>query len=328
MRQTDGRISRVRIEESTREVSKVRAARVAADLYQFYHEQAYRPKAKASPSFTDAAITYVETKQPSKRDRGFVAKLVQFFGETPIADIDQAAISQAAHALYPEASASTHVRAVYAPACTVLRIAGVRPDWKRPKHRKRPITIPPDEWFARVLPACEPSLRALLLFLTLTGRRISEALEAIDNGDGTATIGKTKSGNAVVVAIPDLVQRLLVGVGVKPGRLFTYGDRHNVYRALLRACDKAGVLVRDDKGKIIEGWYGSHALGRHSFCTRLLREGYSTKFVADAAGHASTRMIDLHYGHLEQSEVQTEVRKVGQRWGKRLAKQQKMAQDE
>jgi integrase len=61
-------------------------------------------------------------------------------------------------------------------------------------------------------------------------------------------------------------------------------------------------------------WYGSHALGRHSFATRLLKNGYSTKFVAQAGGWASTRMVDMVYGHLEHDPVQDEALKVGEDW--------------
>ena len=311
MRQADGKISRIRIEESTRETSKTRASRVAQDRAQYYHEQAYRPKPK-SISFTDAAITYVETKNPSKRDRDFAAKLVAHFGETPISEIDQAAVSDAAHKLYPQCSPSTFNRAVYAPVTTILRLSGGNPRFSRPSgRRKRQLTVPSDVWFDAVLPHCSPRLGALLVFITLTGRRITEALEAIDNGDGTATIGRTKTGNPVVVAVPRIVDELLERSGKRKvlERLFSYGDRHNVYRKLRRVCDRAGLP-----------YYGTHALGRHSAARRLLREGHSTKFVAQALGWASTRMVDAHYGEFARDEVAERMVKSWENWGSRFGK--------
>ena len=311
MRQADGRIIRQRIETSTRETSKARAARVAQDLADYYHEQAYRPKPR-SISFTEAAITYVESKNPSKRDRAFAAKLVGFFGDTPIAEIDQAAVATAAHTLYSGCSGSTHNRAVFAPVTTILRLSGVRTDLRRPKVDRRPKDIPPDTWFDALLPHCPPRLASLLVFLTLTGRRITEALEAIDNGDGTCIIGKTKTGSAVVCRIPDLCLDFLERdnrmdrgriLRNQSNRLFGYSDRHNVYRALRAACKRAGVQ-----------YYGTHALGRHAFATRLLKAGKSLKFVADAGGWASIKMPATHYAHLEHSEVQEDVRKVGEEW--------------
>jgi integrase len=301
MRQPDGKITKVRIEDPTREESKTRAARVAQDLWDYYQEQAYRPKPKVT-TFTDAAITFVETKQPSKRDREFLAKLIEHFGELPISQLDQTAMAEACTSLYPEgAKASTLHRAVYAPTIAVLRMAGVTTRFEKPKIAKVPLKIPDDEWFEKLLPHCEPQLRALLLFISVTGRRITEALGAIYNENGTATIGRDKVGNSVNVSVPSRVRNLL---DCKAGvRLFSFGDRHNVYRSLRRACKRAKVP-----------YYGSHALGRHSFATRLLREGYSTKFVAQAGGWASTRMVDTIYGHLEHDPVQEEALKVGEEW--------------
>jgi integrase len=310
MRQADGKIAKVRVEDPTGEVTRARAIRAGQDLWDDYWQQAYRPQAKASPTFTDAALTYVKSKNPSKRDRQFAAKLVGYFRETPVGEIDQEAVARAAYAIYPGAKATTHHRAVYAPVTTILRLSNVRPDFKRPKVARSVPKIPTEDWFDRILPHCQPRLAALLIFLTLTGRRISEALEAIDNEDGTATIGRTKTGSPVVVRIPEFCRSLLAGQ--RGQRLFTYGDRHNVYRELRATCKRAGVP-----------YYGTHALGRHAFATRLLREGKSLKFVADAGGWASIKMPAQHYAHLEKSEVQDAVKAVGDSWGKEREKARK-----
>jgi integrase len=209
----------------------------------------------------------------------------------------------AAHELYPNGSAATHVRAVFAPLTTVLRLSGQRPDFKLPRIERKPPRVPTEEWFDAVLPHCDNQLAALLCFITLTGRRISEALQATDNGDGTATIGRAKDGKHVLVSVPDLCRDLL-GAGVRGERLFTYGDRHNVYRALRPVCKRAGVP-----------YYGTHSLGRHAFATRLLKEGWSVKHVAVAGGWSSPKLVLERYGHIEQSEVQDDVRAVGQQWG-------------
>jgi integrase len=305
-RQADGRITRVRIEESTHEASKTRAARIAQDLAQYYHEQAYRPKPKPSPTFIDAAITYVESKNPSKRNRQLLAKLVAHFGETPIDQIDQGAIANAAQILYQNASSSTHVRSVFAPVTTVLRMSGMRPDFKRPRIERPQKKTPSEDWFDALIPHCPQQLAALIIFLTLTGRRIGDALQAIDNGDGTATVGRTKTGNPVVVAVPVLCRDLLDNGQNAGARLFPYGSIRTVYRHLHKACKRAGVP-----------YYGTHALGRHAFATRLLKQGKSLKFVQEAGGWKNIKIPAAHYLHLEQSEVQEEVRKVGLEWSKK-----------
>jgi integrase len=308
-RQADGKIARVRIEESTHETGKVAAARAADRLWEFYSEQAYRPKPKPSPTFTDAAITYVESKNPSKRNRQLLAKLVAHFGETPIDQIDQAAVAEAAHRIYAGATPSTHVRAVFAPVTTVLRLSGVKPDFKRPRIDNTPKQVPPDDFYDHVLRVADNRLAALIIFLTLTGRRIGDALQAIDNGDGTATIGRTKTGSSVVCVVPDLVKSLLANdcvAGAGWGsRLFPYGSTRTVYRHLHNACERAGVP-----------YYGTHALGRHAFATRLLKQGKSLKFVQEAGGWKNIKVPASHYLHLEQSDVQDEVKKIGDQWSK------------
>lgn len=304
-RQADGTIRRIRIEESLRTESKVEARKRASDFERHYHDLAYGRSVKRGPTFAEAALTYLQTR--GKHDR-FIPKLLKHFGETPIEEIDQEAVSSAAHVLYPGRSASTHNRAVYAPIVTILRLSGWKPDFRRPRISRKPFSVPGDEWFDALLPHCPPRLSALIAFITLTGRRITEALEAIDNGDGTCTIGRSKTGNPVVCSVPRLVVDLLVSGGVVSShdRLFPFGDRHNVYRALRKACQRAGVP-----------YYGTHAIGRHAFATRLLREGKSLKFVADAGGWASIKMPAQHYAHLEKSEVQDQVREVQEKWSRK-----------
>lgn len=307
MRQADGKIAWVRIEESTRETSRTRASRAAQDIADYYRDQAYRPQGKPSPSFTDAALTYVKTKNPSKRDKGFAAKLVAHFGDTPISDIDQAAVADAAHRLYPGGKASTHVRAVFAPVTTILRLSGERPAFEPPKIEKPPIKVPPDEWYEAIVPECPPRLAALVLFCRLTGRRITEALDAGLNPDGkSVTIPKTKGGKPVVVDLPESVLAWLAIAPKTPSeRLFGYADRHNVYRALKPICKRIGAT-----------WYGTHSFGRHSFATGLLREGWSVKHVAAGGGWLSPKMVLERYGHLEHSEVASDVKERGDMWGK------------
>jgi integrase len=304
-RQADGTIAKVRIEECTRETSKAKATRVAIDLFDYYREQAYRPKPKVV-TFDEAAATFVETKQSSKRDREFLRKLVAHFGDTPINDIDQAAMAEACSALYPQgAKASTLHRAIYAPVTAVLRLSGVQPFFKKPKIQKAKLTVPDDEWFKKVLPHCDDQLKALILFLSITGRRISEALEATYDNEN-AYIGRTKTGHTISIKIPRAVLSLL-GTRTNGSKIFRYGNRSNVYRSLRRACRMAGV-----------DYHGSHAFGRHTFATRLLKLGYTTKFVAEAGGWASTRMVDTVYGHLEKTTVASEAEKVGDEWTQAL----------
>lgn len=312
----DGSIGRVRIEESTRSQSKARAREVAADIERHYHNLAYGRLIERGPSFAEAALTYVQTRGKSDR---FVTKLIRHFGETPISEIDQAAVSDAANALYPGCSASTHTRAVYAPVTTVLRLSGVNPNFKRPRIQKAPVVLPPKDYFDKVLGHCPPKLAALLITLTLRGRRVSELLGipegGIDFETGTAVIHRTKTGDPVQISIPDTALDLLKQdrpkswTGRESRSAFGYVSRSNVYRALKQACERAG----------IDRFSKTHSIGRHSFASRLLAEGRSVKFVAEAGKWKSPRLVLDTYGHLEQTEVDRDVKKLGEEWGKKRA---------
>jgi integrase len=315
-RQADGKIRRVRIEQSTYAESKVRAQKVAADLERYYHDLAYGNIKERGPTFAEAAITYIQTRGKSDR---FITKLIKFFGETPIADIDQAAAAGAAHQLYPSLSPATHNRAVFTPLSAILRMAGGDGHFRRPHIGDGAVAIPDDAWFEAVLPHCPPKLAALVLFLTLTGRRVGEVLALTENDiddQGRAHIHRTKTGVPVMVAVPELCMALLrdadgyyrrKGTGQPSKRLFGYARLPAAHKALHRVCDRAGLP-----------FYGFHAIGRHSFATRTLKSGKSIKWVKEAGGWKSLRSLE-RYLHLEQSEVQREREILGQEWGKRFA---------
>ena len=79
-----------------------------------------------------AAIAYME----AGRRKRYVAKLIKHFGETPLDQIDQAAIDQAAIALHPNAGNATRNAAVYTPVSAILHHAGVDIKLRRPKGAK------------------------------------------------------------------------------------------------------------------------------------------------------------------------------------------------
>src|SRR5262249_41074819 len=104
-----------------------------------------------------------------------------YFGETPLVDIDQAAIDAAALALYPAAAPATRNRSVYTPASAVLKHAGHGFALRRPKGgegRRLSGWLWPEEAFALFAAAgkLDPELRRLLILLCYTPTRLSEVL--------------------------------------------------------------------------------------------------------------------------------------------------------
>jgi hypothetical protein len=84
---------------------------------------------KPGPTFAGAAIAYMR----AGGDNRFVAPLLKHFRETPLADIDQAAIDNAAQQLYPLGGPATRNRQVYTPVSSILKHVGVDFVLKRPK---------------------------------------------------------------------------------------------------------------------------------------------------------------------------------------------------
>jgi integrase len=47
---------------------------------------------------------------------------------------------------------------------------------------------------------------------------------------------------------------------------------------------------------------------RHTYASSLVQAGVSVAIVAEALGHADTRMVSKHYGHLAPSHVADAIR--------------------
>lgn len=314
-RQADGTIGFRRIEQSARTGDRKRAIAFAAALERAAYQRAHHPAPKPETSFAEAAVTYMETTDVKR----FVAPLLHHFRYTPLSEMDQDAVNGAARALYPGCSAATINRQVFTPVLAIINMAAeqgrcAKPCLKRPRgHDAVPqLSVPGEDWFDRVLPHCTPKLAALIVFLTLAGRRVTEATDLLprdwDQKTGQVVIGRTKSGEPIVAAMPDLAAvylRTKYRAQHRPSRkLFGFDNRGNVYRGLRKACAAAKVE-----------YVPPHRFGRHAFATRLLANGRSLKHVMDAGGWATIKQPAMRYGHLERSEVAEDVRLLGQAWG-------------
>ena len=92
----------------------------------------YPPKEVAAcrgKTFLTAAVGYLEA---GRRPR-YVSRLIKHFGETPLDQIDQAAIDEAAVTLHPLASPATRNVSVYTPISAILVHAGIKIKIRRPK---------------------------------------------------------------------------------------------------------------------------------------------------------------------------------------------------
>ena len=167
-----------------------------------------------APTFLSAAIAYLE----AGRRKRYVAKLIKYFGETPLSEIDQQAINEAAVALHPNAGPGTRNAAVYTPVAAILHHAGVGIKVIRPKGGKgRVVTgwLQPEDANAIIVAAGQVSayFATLLRVLLYTGIRLGEALAWTWNDlrldEAAAWTRREKDGIESDVRLrPDLVAAL------------------------------------------------------------------------------------------------------------------------
>ena len=171
-----GTLRKIRIEESTGTDNKkfaeeIRAKRESEILAQSVYGR------RATATFAEAALSYLE----NGGNKRFLDKVLEHFGTTALAKIDQDVIDKGARKIYPNVSAATRDRQFYTPTSAVLKHAAKR-GWCSQTIMERPEKAPgrirwiiPEE-AERLIAACNEAVRPLVIFLLYTGARIGEAL--------------------------------------------------------------------------------------------------------------------------------------------------------
>jgi integrase len=252
-------------------------------------------------------------------------------------------VQRVADRLKPGCSPATINRHIFTPITSVMSFAARAKMCApvvllRPKgHDKAPkLETPSEEWFNVVLPRLSPQVRACVLAITLHGLRIAEAIERtpedLDPKTWRLSIPDTKTGDPVDMPLSKPVIEAVREMWTEQRRedaerkaegkpplrrkwLFGTCHRSNIRRAVNAACKDAGVPT-----------YGLHAIGRHSFSVRVLKDGKSVKFLMAAGRWKSPKMPMVRYGHLERSEVNEAVLEIASKWedGAKLGAVQRM----
>jgi integrase len=190
----------VAVERSTGTSKRSVAKRQLDELIDAIERGEYpaKPKRPDAPTFLSAAVAYMK----DGGSRRYVKALIEHFRETPLDQIDQAAIDAAAMALHPNVTPATRNGYVHTPVSAILHHAGLNITIKRPRgYKGKPVTrflLPPDA-FAIIEAATEidAELGRLLTFLLYTGCRIGEATslkwENVDIGQRIAYIETSKN---------------------------------------------------------------------------------------------------------------------------------------
>lgn len=166
-----------------------------------------------------------------------------------------------------------------------------------------------DDEARRLTNACSADFRALVTGALLTGCRYGElaAMTADDfNPDaGAVRVRASKSGKPRHVVLTDEGRQFFAALAAgKPGsaRLFLRGNgkpwaKSEQQRPLTAACAAARINPP----------VNFHGL-RHTYASRLAMRAVPLAVIAQQLGHADTRMVEKHYGHLAPSYVADTVR--------------------
>lgn len=290
-----GTVAGIIVFESAGTPDKERAERYRLKREREVYDAARLGEVKAA-TFADAVTVYLNKGKGGR----FLAPLLDHFKETPLPDIGQVAIDEAARSLYPDAKASTLNRQVYGPMVAILRSAAraglpgaAVPMVERRDEEKPQITPADDTHLDALLPHLPEGLAALVLLMTYTGLRTGEALRisAGDIRDGYALAGRTKNGEPRMVPLPE--------GWAYPSGGWGYTTTQGVGKALRKAHKAAGLPYRD-----------GHELGRHAFAARFLKAGGSIKRLKEAGGWKKLAVVDERYGHLEMTDVHDFMREL------------------
>lgn len=288
--------ARRRLRGSTRTAVKADAERLVAEKDAREWKRGFDGPA-AVTTFAQAAILYRNAQRPTR----FIARLEDYWRDTPVKEITSGSIKQAAVALYPTAAGATRNRQVIVPTQAIINHAAEAELCQRIKVKRFPVEKKVREpatwtWVQDFMSASSTRLGALAAFMFLTGARISEALilkwEDIDFIGRCALIrsNKIKSERSANLPMPLVIA--LSNISHREGRVF--GWKAEPEQAWHRAIKRAGIKQ-----------LSFHAM-RHGFATAALRAGIDVVTVAKLGGWKSPAHVFATYGHASDDPTMTD----------------------
>lgn len=207
--------------------------------------------APGEPTFASAAVAYMN----AGGQRRPLAPLLRHFGEKALKTIDQAAIDEAAVALFPHGTAATRNREIYTPVSAVLKRAGFNFKIRRPKGWRGRIVrrwLWPDQAWRVITAAYEldPELGLLCVMLLFGGLRISEQLamraDEVRLDEAFAFVPDSKNGEPQPMHLTESMVAALRGhprgLGRPGERLFRFHKGGGLDFKLIQACAVASGL--------------------------------------------------------------------------------------
>lgn len=231
----------------------------------FAREIGQRPKPRCGTpqTFGEVADAYMDAMDSGRNERRYIKNLKSEIGSVPIGDVRLMDIQATANALYPGCANETKNRQAYTPAASVLHWACENElrDYivVRKLPEKKPKTKAPKQQVRDLLLANAAGRERLLLtILFYQGWRITESLglraEHVDLQRQQLTLYVSKSRAWKTVPMHPATFEALANAGLpEAGTVFTWGDRHAVYRWLRPLCKRLNVeftphMARHDFG--------------------------------------------------------------------------------
>lgn len=301
-----GTVAGQRLRGSTRTTDKERAQRIAAEV----ESKAWRRHLDgpaATLTFAEAVTAYLEAGKPPR----FVLRLLDYWKETPVAQITPGAVRRSAQVLYPHASGATRNRQVIVPTQAIVNHAAELEWCPRLSVRRFPVQTQRKEpatpaWVgafaAQAMRDGLPHLAALAYFMLGTGARIGEATALrwrdVDLSRRRAVIRQTKVDDTRTAHLPPPVVAALANLpGLRhPGEpVFRYAERGSVSAVWRHVAARAGIEPLTP-----------HCC-RHGFATAMLRAGHDVATVAKLGGWKDVATVVRTYAHALDDETATDA---------------------
>ena len=275
-------------EKSTGTADEDLANRMLARL--IYNEKC-NIQAREFKTFNFAADHYIAWRNSSKRELGFIDKMRPHIGNMPINEITQSDIVALANLLHPKGKGTTKNRAVVRPISAIMRYAA------KPTHKwcdlcqieafkEQPVmkrAIPVEDAI-RLVNETKGMQRLFLLWLFKHSDRVTATLQVegknihIDQGYYDRLTGKSVKRWVKAPLDLEVVNALKdeYGLELPQGRIFSWGDRHNVYRWIKPLSKRINIA------------FTPH-VARHSILSWIADAGGSSSQIKTRAGHASLK---------------------------------------
>lgn len=280
----DGSVDGQRIRESTRTAVRKEAEQIASKREREAHQQSvFGPEAILT--FGAATGYYLDADKSSR----YVAPIFAKWERRLVKDIRPGHVHDLARELYPEAGPATLNRQVITPVQAIINHSAKRGlcspvRFERFKVPKKPSRVASEKWLAAFMACANPHMAALAQFMAMTGARISEAValdwKQVSLSEGTATLIKTKGGDARSAHLPGPLAKTLESLPHRKGKVFGYKSRQSIQTAWQSA---------ERRAKIEH--IPPHDAGRRLFATLMIRSGIDAVTVAKAGGWKSQRMV-------------------------------------